>query len=129
MSVTFNHTIIAAKDRAESAAFYRDLLEAREAESWGFFTNLQIDGGVLLQFAEPPVDIQMQHYAFLVDDETFDRVYARLRERGIRHWADPRLQRENEWNTEHGGRGVYFFDPAGHALEVLTRPYLSDSYR
>jgi catechol 2,3-dioxygenase-like lactoylglutathione lyase family enzyme len=124
MSASFNHTIIAAKDRAESAAFYRDMLEVADAPSWGFFTNLQMADGVLLQFAEPPVDIQMQHYAFLVDDELFDRAYARLVERGIPHWADPQLQRENEWNTEHGGRGVYFFDPAGHAIEILTRPYV-----
>lgn len=124
MSATFNHTIIASKDRAVSAAFYRDLLEAADAPSWGFFTNLQLDGGVLLQFAEPPVEIQMQHYAFLVDDELFDRAYALLCERGIEHWADPQMKRVGETNTEHGGRGVYFKDPAGHALELLTRPYV-----
>ncbi|GAA2338590.1 hypothetical protein GCM10009854_13610 [Saccharopolyspora halophila] len=71
MPVTFNHTIIAAKDREESARFYRELLEVPEAPSWGLFTNVQLDAGVLLQFAEPPVAIQMQHYAFLVDDELF----------------------------------------------------------
>ena len=124
MSATFNHTIIAAKDRAASAAFYRDLLEAAEAPSWGFFTNLRLDGGVLLQFAEPPVEIQMQHYAFLVDDDLFDRAYALLCERGIEHWADPQMRRAGETNTEHGGRGVYFKDPAGHALELITRPYV-----
>src|SRR3954453_19127034 len=71
---TFNHTIIAARDRAESARFLRELLELAEAPSWGPFINLLLDGGVLLQFPEPPVDeIQMQHYAFLVDDELFDR--------------------------------------------------------
>lgn len=73
MTITFNHTIIAARDRTESARFYRDLFELPEAPSWGPFTNIQLDGGVLLQFAEPPVEIQMQHYAFLVDDELFDR--------------------------------------------------------
>lgn len=124
MSATFNHTIIASKDRAASAAFYRDLLEAADAPSWGFFTNLRLDGGVLLQFAEPPVEIQMQHYAFLVDDDLFDRAYALLCERGIEHWADPQMKRPGETNTEHGGRGVYFKDPAGHALELITRPYL-----
>jgi catechol 2,3-dioxygenase-like lactoylglutathione lyase family enzyme len=124
MSATFNHTIIASKDRLTSAAFYRDLLEAQEAPSWGFFTNLQLDGGVLLQFAEPPVDIQMQHYAFLVDDAHFDRAYELIRQRGIEHWADPQMKRPGETNTEHNGRGVYFKDPAGHALELLTRPYL-----
>jgi len=62
---------------------------------------------VLLQSAEPPVEIQMQHYAFLVDDELFDRAYARLLERNIEHWADPQMRRPGETNTEHGGRGVY----------------------
>lgn len=124
MTVTFNHTIIASTDRHASARFYRDLFELPEAPSWGPFVNVQLDGGVLLQFAEPPVEIQMQHYAFLVDDDLFDRAYARLRDGGIDHWADPQLSRLGETNTEHGGRGVYFFDPAGHGLEMITRPYL-----
>ena len=124
MSATFNHTIIASRDRADSARFYRELLEAAEAPSWGPFTNIQLDGGVLLQFAEPPVEIQMQHYAFLVDDELFDRALARLREQGRDYWADPQLRRAGEINHEHGGRGLYVKDPAGHGLELLTRPYL-----
>ncbi|HTB54069.1 MAG TPA: hypothetical protein VK719_02350 [Trebonia sp.] len=61
MTVTFNHTIIAAKDRNQSARFFRELLELPEAPSWGVFTNIQLDDGVLLQFAEPRVEIQMQH--------------------------------------------------------------------
>jgi len=124
MPATFNHTIIASRDREESARFFRDLLELAAAPSWGPFTNVLLDGGVLLQFAEPPVEIQMQHYAFLVDDELFDRAYARLVERGVEHWADPQMKRSGETNTEHGGRGVYFLDPAGHGIEMLTRPYL-----
>jgi catechol 2,3-dioxygenase-like lactoylglutathione lyase family enzyme len=108
MPASFNHTIIVSRDREESARFYRDLIEAKEAPSWGPFTNVTLEDGVLLQFAEPPVEIQMQHYAFLVDDELFDRAYARLREWGVPHWA----------------RGVYFKDPAGHGIELITRPYL-----
>ena len=88
------------------------------------FTNIQLDDGVLLQFAEPPVEIQMQHYAFLVDDELFDRAYRRLCDSGIEHWADPFMQHSGEINHEHGGRGVYFKDPAGHGIELITRPYL-----
>jgi catechol 2,3-dioxygenase-like lactoylglutathione lyase family enzyme len=125
VTVTFNHTIVAAKDRVASAAFYRELFELPEAPSWGPFVNVALDEGVLLQFAEPPVEvIQMQHYAFLVDDALFDRAYQRLVDGGVEHWADPQLTRPGETNTEHGGRGVYFFDPAGHGLEMLTRPYL-----
>lgn len=122
---TFNHTIIASKNRDESAAFYRNLIEASEAPSWGPFRNILLEGGVMLQFAEPPVEIQMQHYAFLVDDELFHRAYARLVEWDVTHWADPQMTRPGETNTEHGGRGVYFKDPAGHAIELITQPYLS----
>ena len=124
MPVTFNHTIIASKDRAASSRFFRELFEVPEAPSWGPFLNIQLSDGVLLQFAEPPVEIQMQHYAFLVDDDLFDRAYARLRERNIDHWADPQLKQPGEINHEHGGRGVYFLDPSGHGIEMITRPYL-----
>jgi len=124
ITVTFNHTIIVSKDRQQSAAFFRELFELPEALSWGPFTNVQLDDGVLLQFAEPPVEIQMQHYAFLVDDALFDRAYAHLRTSGIEHWADPQMKHPGQTNTEHGGRGVYFKDPSGHAIEIITKPYL-----
>ncbi|MDA0184995.1 VOC family protein [Solirubrobacter phytolaccae] len=124
MPVTFNHSILAAKDRHASAQFLADILDLAAPTSWGPFTSVELDGGVTIQFAEPPVDeIQMQHYAFLVDDERFDAVLARVQERGIPYTADPQLQLAQQINTNHGGRGFYFFDPAGHGFEVLTRPY------
>ncbi|GGS35036.1 hypothetical protein GCM10010171_32000 [Actinokineospora fastidiosa] len=91
MPVKFNHTIIPAKDGGESARFFRELLDLPEAPSWGPFTNILLDDGVLLQFAElPGVDeIQLRHYAFLLDDDLFDRAHARLRAAGVEHWADP----------------------------------------
>ena len=81
--VTFNHSILAAKDRHESAKFMADILGLAEPTTWGPFTSVEFDGGVTLQFAEPPVDeIQMQHYAFLVDDETFDACWRGCRRGG-----------------------------------------------
>ncbi|GAA2243518.1 VOC family protein [Herbiconiux moechotypicola] len=124
MPARFNHTIIASRDAAEMAAFYRDLLEAEEAPSWGPFLNLQIADGVLLQFAAPPIDFPPQHYAYLVDDDHFERAYAAIVDRGQEHWADPQRTRPGETNSEHGGRGVYLLDPSGHYLELITRPYL-----
>lgn len=128
MTATFNHTIVASRDAAASAAFYRGLLEADEAPSWGPFVNITLDGGVLFQFAALPEDaypaIQPQHYAFLADDELFDRAVQRIRAEGRDHWADPQRSRPGETNTEHGGRGVYLLDPAGHYLELTTAPYL-----
>jgi catechol 2,3-dioxygenase-like lactoylglutathione lyase family enzyme len=122
--VTFNHSILAARDRHESARFIAEILDLAEPTSWGPFTQVELDGGVTIQFAEPPVEeIQMQHYAFLVDDDRFDAILARVQARGIPYTADPNPSRPQQINTNHGGRGFYFFDPAGHGLEVLTRPY------
>ena len=36
-------------------------------------------------------------------------------------------RRPGEVNTNDGGRGVYWEDPSGHVLEILTRPYGSGS--
>ncbi|MGH3502945.1 MAG: VOC family protein [Nocardioidaceae bacterium] len=124
MTITFNHSILAARDRHESAAFLSNLFGLPEPTTWGPFATVTLDQGVSIQFAEPNVDdIQMQHYAFLVDDASFDAIYERIQDRGIEHWADPQQTLPGQINTNHGGRGVYFHDPAGHALEVLTRPY------
>jgi catechol 2,3-dioxygenase-like lactoylglutathione lyase family enzyme len=124
MAVLFNHSILAARDRHESARFLAEILDLPEPTSWGPFTSVELGGGVTIQFAEPPVDeIQMQHYAFLVDDEDFDGILERVQARGLEIQADPAGQRKGEINTEHHGRGFYFFDPAGHGLEVITRPY------
>ena len=68
-------------------------------------------------------EIRRQHYAFLVSEEDFDAIYGKIKSRGLQHWADPRQQRPGEINHNDGGRGVYFPDPSGHGMEILTRPY------
>ena len=124
MSIRFNHTIVAARDRHVSAAFFTHLFGLPEPTAWGPFVSVRLDEGVFLQFAEPGInDIQVQHYAFLVDDRSFDEIYARILQGGIEHWADPQATLPDHINTNHGGRGVYFRDPTGHGLEILTRPY------
>ncbi|AMY51443.1 VOC family protein [Rhodococcus sp. 05-2254-5] len=126
MSISFDHTIIVAKSSSDSAAFFRELFALPEAPSWGPFVNVQLTDGTLVQFAEPPFDdIQCQHYAFRVSDDLFDAAYTRLVDRGVEHWADPRMTEPGTVNTDHGGRGVYFRDPTGHFFEMLTHSYLS----
>ena len=126
MSALFNHTIIAATDPEESAQFYVDILEAEHTQSWGVFSNIMLSGAVMLQFATPPPphEISPVHMAFLCTDEHFDRAVALLRERGLDHWADPQGTKPQETNSGPGGRGVYFLDPAGMFLELITKPYL-----
>jgi catechol 2,3-dioxygenase-like lactoylglutathione lyase family enzyme len=58
-----------------------------------------------------------------VEDQDFEPILERVRARGLPYWADPFKQRPGEINRHFGGRGVYFEDPDGHLLEVITRPY------
>jgi hypothetical protein len=97
-------------------------VEAREAPSWGVFSNVQLDEGCCCSSPNRRWSA-LQHYAFLVDDELFDRAYQRLADRRIENWADPFRERLHEVNHQHGGRGGYFLDPGGHGLELRTRPY------
>lgn len=123
MSIRFNHTIVAARDKAESAGFFTEVFGLPAAKPFGHFLAVELEHGVSLDFADSGDDIRPQHYAFLVSEDDFDAIYGRIRERGLEHWADPRRARPGEINHNDGGRGVYFPDPAGHYLEILTRSY------
>jgi catechol 2,3-dioxygenase-like lactoylglutathione lyase family enzyme len=59
----------------------------------------------------------------LINDESFDSAFARIRARGLPYCADPGKSQANRINHNDGGRGVYFDDPDGHLLEIITRPY------
>ncbi|MEV7320812.1 VOC family protein [Streptomyces sp. NPDC093970] len=124
MSVELNHTIVHARDNRESAEFLAHVLGLEVGTEWGPFVPVATGNGVTLDFAAVPVEsIVAQHYAFLVSDEEFDAAFGRIRRAGITYYADPRLQRPGEMNHLHGGRGLYFMDPAGHGMEIITRPY------
>jgi catechol 2,3-dioxygenase-like lactoylglutathione lyase family enzyme len=124
MGITFNHTIVAAKDRQQSADYFTDVFGLPAAREFGPFLAVSLEHGVSLDFAQAAdQNIHPQHYAFLVSEAEFDAIYGRICERGQEHWADPRRSRPGEINHHHGGRGVYFQDPSGHYLEIITRPY------
>ncbi len=129
MAISFNHTIVAARNREESAAYFTELFGLPPAREFGPFLAVVLEHGASLDFAQAPADqdIRPQHYAFLVDESDFDAIYGRIVQRGQRHWADPRQTHVDEINHHDGGRGVYFQDPSGHYLEIITRPYGSGS--
>jgi hypothetical protein len=77
---------------------------------------------VSLDFIDDP-EIHQRHYAFLVSEDEFDAIFDRIRERGLPYWADPFEREPDRINTNDGGRGVYWSDPNGHKLEILTVPY------
>jgi catechol 2,3-dioxygenase-like lactoylglutathione lyase family enzyme len=123
MSIALNHTIVTCRDQERSSTFLADLLGLPEPTRFGPFHVVQLDNGVSLDFLETDGEIPVEHYAFLIREDDFDRIFGRIRERGMAYWADPHKARPGEINRNDGGRGVYFEDPDGHVLEIITRPY------
>ena len=129
MPIEFNHTIVAARNKRESAEFLTELFGLPSPVPFGHFLTVTLEHGASLDYADVSDDDQIrpQHYAFLVSEDDFDAIYGKIQSRGLEHWADPGRQRPGEINTRDDGRGVYFRDPSGHFLEILTRPYGSGS--
>jgi catechol 2,3-dioxygenase-like lactoylglutathione lyase family enzyme len=123
MPVQLNHTIVHAPDPAASAQFFADILALPPPKPFGHFLVVQTDNGVSLDFMRNTGSFSAQHYAFLVSEADFDAAFARIQERKLQFWADPMARQPGEINHHDGGRGVYFQDPAGHYLELITRPY------
>jgi catechol 2,3-dioxygenase-like lactoylglutathione lyase family enzyme len=122
MAVELNHTNVASRDQAETAAFITAVLGLPDAGRYGPFLVVQTANGVSLDVADRD-DVVPQHYAFLVTETEFDEIWGRIRERGVEFYADPSRKRPGEINTNDGGRGLYFTEPSGHLLEIITRPY------
>lgn len=123
MVAQLNHTIVAARDKKESATFLSEILGLPAPEPFGHFLVVSTGNGVSLDFADTEDEVAGQHYAFLISEDEFDEVFARVTERGITYWPNPWPGNEGQINHNDGGRGFYFMDPSGHFLEVLTRPY------
>ncbi|MBT2477576.1 VOC family protein [Streptomyces sp. ISL-94] len=124
MSAELNHTIIHSRDNRESAAFLAHILDLEVGSEWGPFVPVELSNGVTLDFATAPAEsIAVQHYAFLISEAEFDAAFEKIRAAGITYWADPHQRHPGEINHNDGGRGVYFPDPSGHGMEIITRPY------
>ena len=120
MTVQLNHTIVPAHDKHASARFIAEILGIDVGGEVEPFVQVHLSNNVTLDYMNS-AEFTSQHFAFLVDDDDFDAAYNRLRERGVQTWADPDHHEPDRINTRWGGRGVYFPDPAGHNMEILTR--------
>ena len=123
MSVELNHTIVKVRDKHEAAEFFAHLLGVPPAAPMGPFLDLRLSNAVRLYFADTEGDAVPTHYCFLVSEEEFDQIFARIQADGLDHWADPFKREPGAINHDDGGRGVYCEDPNRHFLEMITIPY------
>jgi hypothetical protein len=118
-----DHTIVTAHDHQRSAAFVADILGLPPPVTLGHFAVVRVGDVTTLDYVHVDGPITSQHYAFLVTEAEFDEIFGRIREQSLPYWADPHHDEPDRSNAWDGGRGVYFDDPNGHRLEIITRPY------
>ncbi|WED43757.1 VOC family protein [Legionella cardiaca] len=123
MAIYLNHTIVAAHDNQASADFLAEILNLPTPKHWGPFVMVQTSNEVSLDYKNFAGEIHSQHYAFLISEDEFDEIFARIKQKKLHYWADPAQSKQGEINHHDGGRGVYFEDPNGHLMEIITRPY------
>jgi catechol 2,3-dioxygenase-like lactoylglutathione lyase family enzyme len=123
VTVKLNHTIVASSNNRKSALFLSQMLNLEPPRVFGHFVLVTVGDELTLDYIQTSDPIVTQHYAFLVSEAEFDEIFDHIKRRNLCHWADPMREKAGEINRWDDGRGVYFDDPDGHLLEILTRPY------
>jgi catechol 2,3-dioxygenase-like lactoylglutathione lyase family enzyme len=122
MTIQLNHTIVVARDKTKTAEFVTEILGLPPPTQLGHFIVVQV-GDTSLDYVESDGEIDQRHFAFLVSETEFDEIFERIRQRQLPWWADPFRREPGQINAWDDGRGLYFDDPNGHLLEIITRPY------
>ena len=125
--VELNHTIVWCHDQEASAKFLTEILGLPPPRRFMGFLVVDLANDVSLDYYQKDGPVAQQHYAFLVSDAEFDAAFSRIQDKGLDYWADPARSKPGEINRHFGGRGVYFPDPDGHLLELITKPYGSEA--
>lgn len=120
MAVVLNHTIVPARDAEAAARFFADIFAVRYLGRNGPFIAVQVNDELTLDYARSD-DVRSQHYAFHVSEPEFDEIFGRIVATGMPYGSGPGSLADGQLNHRLGGRGVYFCDPEGHVLELLTR--------
>ena len=120
MAIILEHTVVPARDKVASAEFFARVFGLTCDEPMASFIPVQINETLTLNF-DNAQGFETHHYAFRISDEEFDAILDRVKPEGIRYGSSPYDRGNMRINTRDGGRGFYFDDPHGHALEVLTR--------
>ncbi len=123
MTIELNHTIVPSRDKEESVRFYSDMFGFTYEGPFGHFEPVRIESQHLTLDFDNRESFGAQHYAFKVSEDEFDEIFDKIKERGLAYGSGPSSPEDMDINHWDGGRGVYFRDPSGHLLELLTRDY------
>ena len=124
MPITLDHNILDVENVADSVAFYQDVVGLEHRGSSGRFEVMLITADMALDLAESPTPVS-RHLAFGMDRSTFDATFERIRNGEIPYGDGPatpsNMRGPGRSTGVHGiTESVYFRDPSGHQLEILT---------
>jgi catechol 2,3-dioxygenase-like lactoylglutathione lyase family enzyme len=120
MTITLNHTIVPARDKAAAAKFFARIFGLKRGRA-NYFAPVRVNKSLTLLF-DDDTEFESHHYAFHVSNREFDAIFARIRKAKLAFGSAPWSLEDGKLNDWNGGRGVYFQDPDGHVLELMTMP-------
>jgi catechol 2,3-dioxygenase-like lactoylglutathione lyase family enzyme len=121
MAITLNHTIVPAHNKVAAAKFFADIFGLKRGRT-DYFSPVRINKSLTLLFSDEDAKFESHHYAFHVSDREFDDILGRVKKAKIAFGSAPWSLEDGKLNDWNGGRGVYFCDPNGHVLELMTVP-------
>ena len=120
MQITLNHTIVPSRDKVRAAEFFARIFGLPYEGAHGHFAPVQVNDTLTLDYDNRD-EFEAHHYAFHVSEDDFDAIFGRIKDEGITYGSGPYNSEDMDINHRMGGRGVYFKDPDGHLLELMTR--------
>jgi catechol 2,3-dioxygenase-like lactoylglutathione lyase family enzyme len=122
MPVQLDHLILMVNDRQRSLDFYTEVLGFAHEGERPPFSLVRVNDGLLLQIAPWGTGGGL-HLAFAMSRAEFERIFQRVRERGLEYGdAFDTVGSQRGPGDEAGARGpgkaVYVFDPDRHLIEI-----------
>jgi catechol 2,3-dioxygenase-like lactoylglutathione lyase family enzyme len=121
MPLVLNHTIVPSHDKEASAKFFARIFGLEYAGPMGHFAQVHVNDDLSFDWDNRD-KFESHHYAFFVSDAEFDAIFGRIKADSLRYGSEPYAPDNGEINHRRGGRGLYFADPDGHLLEIMTTP-------
>jgi catechol 2,3-dioxygenase-like lactoylglutathione lyase family enzyme len=121
MPIVLNHTIVPSRDKEGGAKFFARIFGLKYAGPMGHFAQVHVNDDLSFDW-DTREGFESHHYAFFVSDQEFDEIFARLKGENVRYGSEPNAPANGQLNARRGGRGLYFADPDGHLLEIMTTP-------
>ncbi|MDV6011315.1 VOC family protein [Haloechinothrix sp. LS1_15] len=123
MPIHIDHIIVPARDKVESMNWISHLLGVEPGPVVEPFAVVELGEANLDYMTVPEANLRYHHVALRVDEDHFEDILARVIDAGIDHFGhpqDPQDPAKGEIYYSNGGRGFYFWDPNGHAMEIKT---------